>query len=85
MLKFVYDALQQSKGDVKMHAHRKPATTRNTRSKPVQRPEFTAAIRYLDGSCDLFHVRNADDMDDARALVIAEVGEVRSLVIALRH
>jgi hypothetical protein len=30
-------------------------------------------------------VRNADDMDDARALVIAEVGEVRSLVIALRH
>jgi hypothetical protein len=30
-------------------------------------------------------VRNADDMDDARALVIAEVGEVRSLVIALRQ
>jgi hypothetical protein len=85
MLKFVYDALQQSKGDVKMHAQRKPATARSTRSKPAPRPEYTAAIRYLDGSRDLFHVRNADDMDDARALVIAEVGEVRSLVIALRQ
>lgn len=49
------------------------------------RPEYTAAIRYLDGSRDLFHVRNADNMADARALVISEVGEVRSLVIALRH
>ncbi len=68
-----------------MHAQRKPASTRSTRTKPVPRPEFTAAIRYLDGSRDLFHVRNADDMDDARALVISEVGEVRSLLIALRH
>lgn len=68
-----------------MHAQRKPASTRSTRTKPVPRPEFTAAIRYLDGSRDLFHVRNADDMDDARALVISEVGEVRSMLIALRH
>ena len=46
---------------------------------------ITAAIRYLDGSCDLFRVRNANNMADARDLVISEVGEVRSLVIALRH
>lgn len=85
MLKFRYDALQQIKGDPEMYAQAKPATARSTRSKPISRPEFTAAIRYLDGSRDLFHIRNADDMDDARALVIAEVGEVRSLVIARRH
>jgi hypothetical protein len=68
-----------------MQAQRKPASARSTRTKPVPRPEFTAAIRYFDGSRDIFHVRNADDIDDARALVISEVGEVRSLVIALRH
>ena len=68
-----------------MHAQVKSATARSSRSKPASRPEFTAAIRYLDGSRDIFHVRNADDIDDARALVIAEVGEVMSLVIALRH
>lgn len=55
------------------------------KTKSAIRPEYTAAIRYLDGSCDLFRVRNADNMADARDLVISEVGEVRSLVIALRH
>lgn len=52
---------------------------------PVARPEYTAAVRYLDGRRDLFRVRNADDMADARALVLSELGDVRSLVIALRH
>lgn len=32
-----------------------------------------------------FHVRNADDMADARALVLSELGDVQSLVIARRH
>ncbi|MDZ4315069.1 MAG: hypothetical protein U0989_09925 [Azonexus sp.] len=49
------------------------------------RPEFTAAVRYIDGRRDIFRVVNADDMADARALVLSELGEVRSLVIALRH
>jgi hypothetical protein len=68
-----------------MHAQRKSANSLSTCSEPAPRPEYTAAIRYLDGSRDIFHVRNADDMADARALVLSEVGEVRSLVIALRH
>jgi hypothetical protein len=67
-----------------MHAQRNTARG-STRTPSAPRPEFTAAIRYRDGSRDLFHVRNAENMEDARALVIAEVGEVRSLVIALRH
>ena len=58
-----------------------------TKSRPhrARRPEYAAAVRYLDGRRDIFHVRNADDLDDARALVLSELGEVRSLVIALRH
>ncbi len=56
------------------------------RTQPsVVRPEYTAAVRYLDGRRDIFHVRNADDLADARALVLSELGEVQSLMIALRH
>jgi hypothetical protein len=69
-----------------MQGQRKPQTQpRRPRTAQAPRPEFTAAVRYLDGSRDIFHVRNADDMADARALVLSELGEVRSLVIALRH
>ena len=49
------------------------------------RPSFIAAVRYPDGRRDLFIVRNADDLDDARALVRSEVGDLRALVIAPYH
>jgi len=49
------------------------------------RPEYIAAIRYPDGRRDLFHIRNADNLADARELVISEVGDVQSVMIALRH
>jgi len=49
------------------------------------RREYVAAVRYPDGRRDLFHIRNADDLDDARQLVISEVGDVLSVVIAARH
>lgn len=68
-----------------MQSQRKQATSRSPRSVRAPRPEYIAAVRYLDGSRDIFHVRNADDMDDARELVLSELGEVLSLVIALRH
>lgn len=67
-----------------MQAQRKRSSAA-VKTQRVVRPEYTAAIRYLDGSCDLFHIRNADNMAVARDLVISEVGEVRSLVIALRN
>lgn len=67
-----------------MQVQRKRSGT-TMKSQGAARPEYTAAIRYLDGSSDLFRIRNADSMADARNLVISEVGEVRSLVIALRH
>jgi len=68
-----------------MQTQRKPATSRRPRPLKTARPEFTAAVRYLDGSRDIFRVVNADDMADARRLVLSELGEVRSLVIALRQ
>ena len=49
------------------------------------RPEYVAAVRYPNGKRDLFHIRNADSLADARELVLLEVGDVRSLVVALRH
>jgi len=68
-----------------MHSQRKRATTRGSRPTRAPRPEFTAAVRYLDGRRDIFRVRNADDIADARAVVLAELGELQSLVIALRR
>lgn len=66
--------------------------TQNKRVKPqtvlpsrAPRPEYIAAIRYPDGRRDLFHIRNADNYADARELVISEVGDVLSVMIALRH
>lgn len=63
--------------------------TQRKRAKPEVarrvRPEFIAAVRYIDGSRDIFHIRNADDIDDARDLVMCEIGEARSVVIAQRH
>lgn len=49
------------------------------------RPEYIAAVRYPDGSRDLFHIRNADSLADAREMVLLEVGDVRSLLLARRH
>ena len=68
-----------------MQGQRKPATQVRAKQPRKSRPEFTAAVRYLDGRSDIFRVINADDMADARTLVLSELGKVQSLVIALRH
>ena len=68
-----------------MHSQRKSVRQPAPASRPAPRIEYTAAVRYLDGTRDIFHVRNADDLDDARALVLSELGDLRSLVIAPRY
>ncbi|HEX6733994.1 MAG TPA: hypothetical protein VF096_04200 [Azonexus sp.] len=70
-----------------MHSQRKPAAPRKTRASaiPSPRPEYTAAVRFRDGRRDIFRVRNADDMADARAMVLAELDDVANLVLALRN
>ena len=66
-----------------MQTQRKRNESRKNQNHRAARPEYLAAIRYLDGSRDLFRVRNADDLADARALVLSELGDVRSLVLSL--
>lgn len=67
------------------------AATQRKSSRPRVQPvvrrqvEYIAAVRYPDGSRDLFYVRNADNLADARELVMLEVGDVSSLMIAERH
>ncbi len=67
-----------------MQRQRKQAASRLPPLAAAVRPEFTAAVRYRNGRRELFHVRNADDIDDARAVVLGELDDVQSLVIALR-
>lgn len=66
-----------------MHSAQRKNAAANRQRAP--RPEFTAAVRYQDGSRDIFHVRNADNLDDARLVVMAELVDVASLLIAPRH
>ena len=68
-----------------MQAQQKRAKPRDIPAIRAPRPEYIAAIRYPDGRRDLFHIRNADNLADARELVISEVGDVQSVMIALRH
>ncbi len=68
-----------------MQTQRKPSKPRHAPGHRAPRPEYVAAIRYPDGRHDLFYVRNADNLADARQLVISEVGDVQSVMIALRH
>ena len=71
-----------------MQAQRKPAKARRTRQTHVNRaprPDYIAAVRYEEGHSEIFHIRNADNLEDARQMVISEVGKVRSIMIALRH
>lgn len=68
-----------------MQRQRKSAASDKARQRRAQRPEFIAAVRYHDGSSELVRVRNADDIADARSLVLAELLDVSSVVIAHRH
>lgn len=68
-----------------MQGQSRTSTKRRAPARAATRPEYTAAVRYLDGRREIFRVRNADDIADARELVLSELGDVRSVVIALRH
>lgn len=64
---------------------RKQAASRRAPPTIAVLPEFTAAVRYRNGGRELFRVRNADDLIDARAVVLAELDDVQSVMIALRN
>lgn len=62
------------------------AKTRNNRPGPRSRhhPEFIAAVRFCDGRRELFAVRNACDLADARELVLCELPDAAAVVLAPR-
>ena len=67
-----------------MQQQRKQAASLPPPPTITARPEFTAAVRYRNGGRELFRVRNADNIQDARAVVLAELDDVQSVMIALR-
>lgn len=53
------------------------------RARP--RPEFIAAVRYHDGRRELFKVKDAADVAEAREMVLAEVIDATAVVVCPRH
>ena len=47
-----------------------------------RRKNYLAAVRYLDGRREIIEVRNADDLADARIMVLEELGPVRCLLLS---
>lgn len=60
---------------------------RKPKSPPRQKFEYVAVARFMDNETQLFHVRNAYSLEDARQLVLDEVGSsnVRCLLISARE
>ncbi|MEN3371832.1 hypothetical protein [Dechloromonas sp. ZS-1] len=49
---------------------------------PASKPLFIAAVRYGDGGSELFRIEHANDLDDARQVLMAAVMNVRIALIA---
>jgi hypothetical protein len=65
------------------------ARTRNAprgRAACPQRPqEFTAAVRFLDGRHEIYHIRRANDADDARQIVLDQLWDVANILVSPRR
>lgn len=61
----------------------------NTKARPERRssrrPEYIAAVRYNDGRRELFKVKDAVDVAEARQMVLAELLDVSAVVVSPRH
>ena len=69
-----------------MQRQPRSGSTRRTATRHHEaRPEYTAAVRYLDGHSEIIRVRNADGIADAREVVLGELDDVFSILIARRH
>lgn len=50
-------------------------------TRPETRPEFMAAIRLQNGKRDIYRIRNARDVQDARQVVLDQLDDVASVVV----
>lgn len=64
-------------------AQARQSTVKAPRRNARQCPEYIAAVRFLDGGRRLFLVSNAHDSEEARRMVLDELTEVASVVVAL--
>jgi len=56
-----------------------------TPRRPARRKmEFIASVRFRDGECQLFSVSNAKTFAEARQMVLEEISNVASVLIAER-
>jgi hypothetical protein len=71
--------------EVAMAEQQKPQRKRRS-VKPLEtQADYTAAVRYHDGRSDIFHIKNASNMVDARTMVMAQLLGVQTVMIALRR
>lgn len=63
---------------------RKRGTEKDGKPVPTARSEYIAAVRYHNGNRELFRVTNANDIDDARSVILDAVADVAALVVARR-
>lgn len=60
----------------------KPRGQKRGAIAPVKRkPCFIAAVRYRNGDSELFRVKWADDIDDARSVLLGAVANIRTILI----
>lgn len=65
---------------------KKYSSGRPAKGKQLSEPsvEYTAAVRYRNGDSELFHIKYASDLGDARNVVLDQIADVHSVVIATR-
>lgn len=59
-------------------------TTRSRRTR-TRRIEFIASVRFFGGDTELFSVSNAKTPEEARDMVLAEICNVATVLVAERH
>ena len=64
-------------------AAKNPASPARRRTR--RKIEFIASVRFSCGDTELYSVNNAKTLEEARAMVLAEVDNVASLLVAERN
>lgn len=72
-----------------MHQQRRSAAapaTAGVPKRPRRRPSgpFLAAVRFVDGSRNVYEVSNAKSAEEARAMILDELSDVVAAMIVVR-
>lgn len=67
-----------------MAAPAKRKVASNTAALQAHPRDYSAAVRYKDGRSEMFCVRQADSLADARAMVLAELIDVKTIMLSIK-